>query len=109
MFALLHALSSTGKLYSDRYFHMRALIIHIVAPASTGQESFHAPSNRGSAFQGLVSNLIGSRDLCRLHSSPLLEALGVENFCPPIPTERKPIFLHGTNAIPIRTPSEAPR
>jgi hypothetical protein len=64
--ACLHALSSTGKLYSDRYLHMHALIcliIYIVAPASAGRESFHAPSNRGSAFQALskLSQILSAR------------------------------------------------
>lgn len=92
----------------DRYLHTR-LIIKLFAPASAGQESFCASSNKESAVPSLLSNLIGSREACRvrpaivrLHFTPLLEALGGGKL---LPSEHKPIILHGT--IAIRSPQAA--
>jgi len=78
------------------------LIVDLSAPARAGRESFCAPSNKESAVPSLLSNLIGLRKRCRLHFSPLLEALACGKL---LPSGRKPIILHGT--IAIRNPPAA--
>jgi hypothetical protein len=92
---------NSARGYIDRYLHTR-LIVDLSAPARDGRESFCAPSNKESAVPSLLSNLIGLRKRCRLHFSPLLEALACGKL---LPSERKPIILHGT--IAIRNPPAA--